>query len=82
LAAKKREGTKLGRPVAVKQAVAKRITRERGRGLSLRDIAESLNEDKIGTAHWGTKWHASTVKAVLDRSTGNRQSITVPLRNR
>jgi DNA invertase Pin-like site-specific DNA recombinase len=69
LAVKRREGVKLGRPVAVEKAVATRIARERGRGLSLREIAEGLNDDKVSTAHGGDKWHASTVKAVLDRST-------------
>jgi len=82
LAVKKREGVKLGRPVAVDNAVAKRIVRERRRGRSLREIAEGLNEDKVGTAHGGDRWYASTVKAVLERSTVNGQSITVPLRNR
>jgi len=68
LAVKKREGIKLGRPVSVDNAVAKRIVRERGRGLSLRKIAEGLNEDNVGTAHGGVRWHASTVKAVFERA--------------
>jgi len=64
---KKREGVKLGRPVVVDQVVTKRIARERRRGRSLRAIAEGLNEDGVGTAHGGEKWHASSVKAILDR---------------
>ncbi len=67
LAVKKREGVKLGRPVAVDEAVAKRIARERRRGRSLREIAVGLNEDRVGTAHHGKRWHASTVKSVLNR---------------
>jgi DNA invertase Pin-like site-specific DNA recombinase len=67
LAVKKRQGARLGRPVAVDEAVAKRIARERRQGRSLRDIADGLNEDKVVTGHGGAKWHASTVKAVLDR---------------
>jgi DNA invertase Pin-like site-specific DNA recombinase len=67
LAVKKREGVKLGRPVVVDEAVAKRIVRERRRGRSLRDIANGLNQDKVDTAHGGDRWHASTVKAVLER---------------
>ena len=58
---------KLGRPVMVDDAVAKRIARERRRGLSVLKIAEGLNEDGVSTAHGGSKWHASTVKAVLER---------------
>jgi DNA invertase Pin-like site-specific DNA recombinase len=68
LAVKKRQGVRLGRPVMVEKAVAKRIARERRLGTSLRGIAEGLNEDKVGTAHGGDKWYASTVKAVLERS--------------
>jgi DNA invertase Pin-like site-specific DNA recombinase len=68
LAVKKREGVKLGRPAMVDEAVAKRITRERRRGSSLRAIADGLNEAGVSTAHGGGKWHPSTAKAVLDRS--------------
>jgi hypothetical protein len=64
---KKREGVKLGRPVVVDQVATKRIARERRRGRSLRAIAEGLNGDGVGTAHGGEKWHASSVKAILDR---------------
>jgi Recombinase len=53
--------------VAVDEVVAKRIGRERRRGRSLRVIADGLNDDKVGTAHGGDKWYASTVKAVLER---------------
>ena len=67
LAVKRREGVKLGRPVMVDEAIVKRITRERRRGRSLRKIADGLNEEGVGTAHGGAMWHASTVKAVLDR---------------
>jgi hypothetical protein len=70
LAVKKRTGVKLGRPVMVDEAVAKRITRERRRGWSLREIADALNDEGVRTAHGGDKWYAPTVKAVLDRSSG------------
>jgi DNA invertase Pin-like site-specific DNA recombinase len=68
LAVKKRAGVKLGRPVAVDEAVVKRIARERRRGLSLRKIAGGLNRDEVTTAHGGVRWYASTVKAVLERT--------------
>jgi DNA invertase Pin-like site-specific DNA recombinase len=67
LAVKKRSGARLGRPVSVTPRVAKRIQRERGRGLSLRQIADGLNDDGVVTGHGGARWHASTVKAVLER---------------
>ncbi len=68
LAVKKRQGVRLGRPAAVEGTVAKRIARERRRGRSLREIADGLNDDEIGTAHGGARWHASTVKAILERT--------------
>jgi len=67
LAVKKSEGVKLGRPVSVDEAVAKRIARERRRGRSLREIADGLNEEGVNTAHGGDRWHASTVRGVLER---------------
>jgi DNA invertase Pin-like site-specific DNA recombinase len=68
LAVKKREGVKLGRPTSLDKAIVKRIVRERGRGRSLREIADGLNGGGVRTAHGGKQWHGSTVKAVLDRS--------------
>ena len=68
LAVKKREGVKLGRPVMVDEAIAKRVAGERRRGESLRKIADRLNVEGVSTAHGGSKWHASTVKAVLERT--------------
>jgi DNA invertase Pin-like site-specific DNA recombinase len=67
LAVKKRAGVTLGRPVVVDQAVAKRIATKRRRGLSVWRIAEGLNEDEVSTAHGRDRWHASTLKAVLER---------------
>lgn len=67
LAVKKAQGVRLGRPVAVGERVVKRIARERKRGRSLRQIADGLNVDGVPTGHGGTRWYASTVKAVLDR---------------
>jgi DNA invertase Pin-like site-specific DNA recombinase len=68
LAVKKRQGARLGRPVAVDKTVARRIVRERNRGRSLRAIADGLNKDKVATGHGGARWHGSTVKAILERT--------------
>ncbi len=65
LAVKKREGVKLGRPLSVPKAIVNRIVRERKKGLSLRVIAQGLNDDGVPTGHGGVKWYASTVRAVL-----------------
>jgi DNA invertase Pin-like site-specific DNA recombinase len=66
LAVKKRQGVRLGRPPTLAPAVVKRIRREREAGRSLREIAGRLNDEGVPTGHGGAKWHASTVKAVLD----------------
>lgn len=68
LAVKKAQGTRLGRPLTAGAGVVKRIARERKRGRSLREIADGLTDDGVPTGHGGARWHASTVKAVLERA--------------
>ena len=67
LAVKRRQGVRLGRPLAIENAVVRRIAEARAAGLSLRAIAEKLNVDAVPTGHGGAKWHASTVNSVLGR---------------
>jgi hypothetical protein len=57
-----------GRKPALPAEVAQRIHHERAGGKSLHQIAESLNADRIPTAHGGLRWWPSTVRAVLTRS--------------
>jgi DNA invertase Pin-like site-specific DNA recombinase len=57
-----------GRKPAVPPEIARRIHHERSKGMSLRQIAASLNADRIPTAHAGERWWPSTVRAVLGRS--------------
>ncbi len=66
LAAKKAAGVRLGRPAALSADVVSRIIVEHRAGDSLRTIAASLEADGVLTARGGTKWHASTIKAVLE----------------
>lgn len=68
LAVKKRQGIRLGRPSSVNDAVVTRINRDRKKGKSLKAIADALNIDKVATGHGGSKWHPSTVRAVLERA--------------
>jgi DNA invertase Pin-like site-specific DNA recombinase len=68
LAIKKAAGVRLGRPPVVPQKIVRRIQRQRGRGESLRAIAESLNRDKVPTAQGGAKWYATTVRGILART--------------
>jgi DNA invertase Pin-like site-specific DNA recombinase len=65
---KKAHGVRLGRPVELPASVAKRITWERKKGLSLAAIAQGLNEDKVPTAHGGRRWWLATVRAILNRA--------------
>jgi DNA invertase Pin-like site-specific DNA recombinase len=65
LRAAKAKGVRLGRPTVLPAEVQVEILQARAEGLSLRAIADALNEKGIPTAHGGAKWHASTVRAVV-----------------
>jgi DNA invertase Pin-like site-specific DNA recombinase len=69
LAEKRAQGVRLGRPPMVATAVTDRIAALRADGASLRTIADRFNAESVPTGHGGAKWHASTVKALLDRQT-------------
>jgi DNA invertase Pin-like site-specific DNA recombinase len=66
LAVKKAQGVPLGRPSVLPSKIVKRIIENRAAGDSSRSIAISLAADEGPTAQGGSKWHASTVKAVLE----------------
>jgi len=68
LAVKKASGVRLGRPPTIPHSVVRRIQRLRARGLSLRAIADELNESKVATGQGGKQWYAATVRSVLARS--------------
>lgn len=65
LAAKRAQGAKLGRPRQLPDLVRKQIARMRAEGLSLRTIADVLDDEGIATAQGGARWYASTVRKVL-----------------
>jgi hypothetical protein len=46
----------------------RRIRRLRARGLSLRAIADELNDGDVPTAQGGKQWYAATVRGVLLRT--------------
>lgn len=68
LAVKRSEGVRLGRPPTLSQKVRTRIQTERAEKRSLAAIASALNDDGEPTAHGGARWHASTVRAVLQQA--------------
>ena len=65
LAVKRSERVRLGRPPTLPERVRKRIRSERTERRSLAAIAAALNADRVPTAQGGTRWYASTVRAVL-----------------
>lgn len=65
LAAKKRQGARLGRPVDLPDDVRRRIADARSAGDSLRVIADQLTADGVPTSQGGARWYASTVSGVL-----------------
>ncbi len=66
LAVKRAQGVRLGRPSTLPREVVERIVDAKARGDSLRTIADGLTGEGVPTAQGGAKWHASTVKAVLE----------------
>lgn len=62
---RKARGLRAGRAVELDDDVRERIAEERAEGRSLRAIADDLNFEGVHTARGG-RWHASTVKHVVD----------------
>jgi DNA invertase Pin-like site-specific DNA recombinase len=65
LAARRAKGVKLGRPRRVSPEVVARMGAARRSGSSYAAIADGLNAAGAPTAQGGTRWYASTVRAVL-----------------
>jgi Recombinase len=61
------ERAKAGRPRVLPPDIVERMRAEREAGRTLREIATELNERRVPTAHGGTRWWPSTVRAVLRR---------------
>jgi DNA invertase Pin-like site-specific DNA recombinase len=68
LAVKKSQGIRLGRPVLQATETEGKVLELRGQGLSMGRIAETLNNEGVPTATGGAKWHASTVRVILERA--------------
>ena len=58
----------LGRPAVVPPDLVDQVRAERVAGKSFARIASDLNAEGIPTAHGGSQWWPSTVRAVLRRS--------------
>jgi DNA invertase Pin-like site-specific DNA recombinase len=67
LAATRSNDVRLGGPVLISADVAEGIHAERAAGRTLGKITDGLTADGVATSR-GKAWHASTVRAVLQRA--------------
>lgn len=65
LAAARDRGQRLGRPRQIDPLLLTRVVAMRGDGLSLRAIAQALNDDQIPTVRGGRCWHPATIRGLL-----------------
>jgi DNA invertase Pin-like site-specific DNA recombinase len=70
LAAKRRQGVRLGRPPAISPDLAERIRAERASGASLRAIAATLTLEGVPTPRGGREWRPSSLERVLRSQDG------------
>jgi DNA invertase Pin-like site-specific DNA recombinase len=68
LAVRRAQGVRLGRPRTLPPKLRRRIQRQRDAGRTFSAIADSLNADRVPTAHGGKKWYAATVRDVVIRA--------------
>lgn len=61
----RKKGVHCGRPRVLPAALIAAIKRHRAQGQTLQAIASSLNARAIPTAHGGSQWYTSTIRAVL-----------------
>ena len=67
LAVRREQGVKLGRPALPKDALGRRISAMRKRGMTLQAIADKLNSEGEPTLRGGQEWRPSSVRALLNR---------------
>jgi DNA invertase Pin-like site-specific DNA recombinase len=65
LAERRRQGVRLGRPRTLSPGVRAQIVEARREGMTLRGIADALNDAGVSTAQGGKRWYPSTVRAAI-----------------
>jgi DNA invertase Pin-like site-specific DNA recombinase len=65
LAVKRAQGVRLGRPMVLGADITARLVAAHKAGAGWSEIARTLNSEGIPTAHGGSQWHPSTVRAVV-----------------
>jgi len=73
--AKRARGQRVGGVAQTPRGVARRVVELRSAGVSLSTIAVILNDQNVPTARGGAKWHASTVRALLNSEQGRELSL-------
>lgn len=69
LKAAKKRGTRLGGRRCVPGDVRERISTMRGKGATLTEIANALNDDGTPTGKGGARWYPSTVRSIVRQAT-------------
>ncbi|MBM7848801.1 recombinase family protein [Arthrobacter roseus] len=75
MAQRRAEGVHVGRRRELPAELVHRIVNMQTSGSSLRTIGATLEAGGVTTARGGTKWHASTIKAVLASTTAKGQYL-------
>jgi DNA invertase Pin-like site-specific DNA recombinase len=65
LAVKRAQGVRLGRPQMISADLVARIRAAHKAGTGWSALARQLNDEGVPTAHGGTRWYPSTVRAVV-----------------
>jgi DNA invertase Pin-like site-specific DNA recombinase len=65
LAVKRAQGVRLGRPQMMAVELVARIRAAHGAGDGWSAVARQLNAEGVPTAHGGSRWYPSTVRAVV-----------------
>ena len=69
LGARRAQRVRLGRPSVLPPSVVARIAKEHRAGAGWSAIARGLNTSGVATAHGGSQWYPSTVRAVHQANT-------------
>lgn len=72
MAQRRIEGVHVGRPRSLPEDVVAGIVADHQAGMAMAAIARQLNDRGVPTAHGGARWHPSTVRGVLQSTTGRR----------
>jgi DNA invertase Pin-like site-specific DNA recombinase len=76
LAAKRKQGVRLGRPQSISPKLARRIRSMRNRGMTLQAICDKLNAEGVPTPRGGKTWRPTSLRSALARAIGAGDAST------